>query len=61
MTDTPLAIVAFDDAFATIRANAAATLIGPPDVDALGVPVVPDPLPPFAVAVLLARSRSRPT
>jgi hypothetical protein len=41
--------------------TAAATLTLPPDVDADGVVVVPEPFPPFAVAVLSALERSPAT
>jgi len=60
-TVTPSGIDAVERAFVTVTATAAATLIGPPDVDALGVLVVPEPAPPFADAVESAKLRSPPT
>ena len=43
MTLVPTGIVAFDETFAIVIATAAATLIPPPDVDADGVVVEPEP------------------
>src|SRR5258706_7307272 len=54
-------IVARALAFATVTAIAAATLIGPPEVEALGVPVGPEVSPPFAPAVKFANPRWLPT
>jgi hypothetical protein len=61
VTVMPVAIDAVERAVVTVSATAAATLIGPPEVDALGVLVVPEPMPPFAVAVESAKPRSPPT
>ena len=44
-------MVAFVAAFAIVIATAAATEIPPALVEALGVVVPPEPLPPFAAAV----------
>jgi hypothetical protein len=43
-----------------VSATAAATAIGPPEVDALGALAAPEPAPPFAVAVESANVRSLP-
>ena len=48
-------------AFEMMSAIAAATLIGPALVDALGVLVPPDPLPPAAPAFASALARSLST
>jgi hypothetical protein len=58
---TPAWIVARALAFATVTAIAAATLIPPELVDADGVLVAPEPVPPFADAVLSTKLRSPAT
>src|SRR5688572_4526514 len=55
------AIVAVLRAVAKGGATAAATLIGPADVDADGALVVPEPVPPFDEAVVSAFARSAAT
>src|SRR5438067_9703318 len=54
-------IVAWADASLMVSAIAAATLIGPADVDAEGVLVVPEPEPPLVDAALSACPRSPAT
>ena len=61
VTVTPTGIVALAVAFATVTATAAATLIGPPLVEALGVFVPPEPVPPAAAAAVSAWLRSPAT
>ena len=60
-TVTPAGIVAFAETFAIVIATAAATLTPPPEVEALGVVVEPEPAPPLAAAVLSAWLRSPAT
>src|SRR5688572_2174805 len=57
-TDAPGAIAAVLRAVANVSATAAATLIGPAEVDADGAAVPPEPVPPFAAAVVSAFERS---
>jgi len=54
-------MIAVEDALLMTTAIAAATLIGPALVDALGVLVPPEPEPPVAAAVLFAWLRSLAT
>jgi hypothetical protein len=61
VTLTPNGMVALLDAFEMTSAMAAATLIGPALVDALGVLVEPEPAPPAAAAVEFAWLRSPAT
>jgi hypothetical protein len=60
VTPMPVGIDAVDRAVVIVSATAAATAIGPPEVDALGALAVPEPAPPFAVAVEFAKVRSLP-
>src|SRR5438067_568075 len=58
--ETPTGIVAFEEALLTTSAIAAATLIGPALVDALGGDVGPEPAAPCEAAVPFAKPRSSP-
>jgi hypothetical protein len=60
-TVTPAATEAVEVAFVIVRATAAATEIGPLEVEALGVLVAPEPLPPFVLACASAALRSPAT
>jgi hypothetical protein len=57
----PAATSARLETFASVTATAAATLTGPPDVVALGVAAVPEPVPSFAPAAVSAKPRWSPT
>src|SRR5258706_9680052 len=58
VTNTPNGMFAFALAVESVSAIAAATLMGPPLVDALGDAVPPEPVAPAAPAALFAWLRS---
>src|SRR5688500_4127995 len=58
---TPAGMIARALAFAIVSATAAATLIGPVEVDALGVAVSPESSAPAPAALASAAARSLPT
>src|SRR5258705_8886190 len=60
VTKIPAGMFAFALAFEKVSATAAATLIGPPLVDAEGAGLEPEPPPPAAPTVLFPRPRSLP-